>query len=141
MYLSSFWSPSREHECYVKGWFEVVEWTHHIPSDLINYGYTYNHLNVTSLLINIALNRTVKVTLRCIPTTMRKRNMRKLIVYVSQRLPFDSIKIDLYATRLSIYVIFMDKNWTDQVFVLLGHANLYVALVEISIDKFYMSKR
>ena len=67
--------------------------------------------------------------------------MRKLIIYVSQRLPFDSIKIDLYATRLSIYVIFMDKNWTDQVFVLLGQANLYVALVEISIDKFYMSKR
>ena len=85
-YLSSLLNPLTINNYSIEDSFEAAKRIKAIPPKLFNEGYKFISFDVTSLLTNAPLKRTVNLILKriyvdkVIPTTLRKRTMKKLIL-------------------------------------------------------------
>ena len=85
-YLSLLLNPLTISNYSVEDSFEAAKRVKAIPPELFSEGYKFISFDVTSLFTDVPLKRTVNFILKriyadkVIPTTLRKRTMKKLII-------------------------------------------------------------
>ena len=93
-FITKLLNPLTQNEYHLKDSFDTAEKIKNIPSHLYDEGYKLVSFDVKSLFTNVPLNKTIQVILnrvyteKLIPTTLKKRILKKLILDTCSKTAF-----------------------------------------------------
>ena len=160
-YLSSLVNPLTINNDSVEDFFEVAKCVKVIPPELFNERYKFISFDVTLLFTNVPLKRTVNIILKrievdkVIPTTLRKRTMKTLILHactktvfsfnskfyknidgVSMGSPLGSLLANIIVTELHSVKEFADKSLVKLYMKYVNDTLLFINYIQKRLNSF-----